>query len=95
MPTSTTTPPTAAFQDAVVTSIKQSQKLALDGVTAWADLAGKAFKSAPAFNSLPVVDFVPDARELVDASFGLAEELLAVQKEFSTKLFDAVAKSAR
>jgi hypothetical protein len=31
----------------------------------------------------------------VDASFGLAEELLAVQKEFSTKLFDAVAKSAR
>ena len=89
MPT-TTTAPAAAFQDALVASIKQGQEFALTGITAWTDLAGKAFTAAPAFEKLPFADVVPDAREFIDASFSFAEELLAVQKEFSIKLVDAV-----
>jgi hypothetical protein len=34
---------------------------------------------------------MPEARELVDAGFGFAAELLAVQKDFSDKLLDAMA----
>jgi hypothetical protein len=67
-----------------------SQELALSGISAWTDLAGKAFP-VPAFESLPFATAVPEAREVVDASFAFIEELLAVQKDFSVKLLDAVA----
>ena len=87
MPTATA--PAAAIQDAVVSSIKQGQELALSGITAWTDLAGKAFP-APALDAIPFADSMPEARELVDASFAFVEELLAVQKDFSVKLLEAV-----
>ena len=89
----TTTAPAAAIQDAVVSSIKQGQELALTSISAWTDLAGKAFP-LPAFDSLPSLPFttvMPEARELVDAGFGFVAELLAVQKDFSDKLLDSLA----
>jgi hypothetical protein len=86
----TTTAPAAAMQDAVVSSIKQGQELALSGITAWTDLAGKAFP-LPAFDSLPFMTAMPEARELMDAGFGFAAELLAVQKDFTDKLLDSLA----
>ena len=87
MPTATA--PAAAIQDAVVSSIKQGQELALTSISAWTDLAGKAFP-LPAFDSLPFATAMPEARELVDAGFGFAAELLAVQKDFSDKLLDSL-----
>ena len=86
----TTTAPAAAIQDAVVSSIKQGQELALTSISAWTDLAGKAFP-LPAFDSLPFMTAMPEARELVDVGFGFAAELLAVQKDFSDKLLDSLA----
>ena len=87
----TTTAPAAAIQDAVVSSIKQGQELALSSIGAWTDLAGKAFPlPLPAFDSLPFMSAVPEARELVEAGFGFAAELLAVQKDFSDKLLDSL-----
>ena len=73
-----------------MSSIKQGQELALTSISAWTDLAGKAFP-IPAFDSLPFTTAMPEARELVDAGFGFAAELLAVQKEFSDKLLDSMA----
>jgi hypothetical protein len=93
MPTKTTDA-TSALTDAFVTSVKQGQELAFSGITAWADLTGKAL-SLPKVDSLPFADAIPNPREIVEASFGFAEELLATQKEFAIKLVDAVAvKSA-
>src|SRR4051794_11851868 len=92
MPTATA--PTAAIQDAVVSSIKQGQELALTSISAWPALAGKAFPIPallPAFASLPFATVLPETRELVDAGFGFAAELLAVQKDFSDKLLDSLA----
>lgn len=86
----TTTAPATAIQDAVVSSIKQGQELALTSISAWTDLAGKAFP-LPAFDSLPFMTAMPEARELVDVGFGFAAELLAVQKDFSDKLLDSLA----
>jgi hypothetical protein len=92
MPTTTRTAEgTAAFTDAIVSSVKQGQELAFSGLNAWVDFAGKAF-SLPKVDSLPFADAIPKPRELVEASFGFAEELLATQKEFALKLADAVAK---
>jgi hypothetical protein len=91
MPTATAaSAPASALQDAVVGSIKQSQELALNSLNAWNELATKAFPIS-GLDALPFAGAVPETRELVDASFDLAQELLSVQKDFSAKLLDAVA----
>jgi hypothetical protein len=88
MPTKTTET-TSALTDAVVNSAKLGQELALSGLNAWVDVAGKAL-SLPKVESFPFADVLPNAREVVEASFGFAEELLATQKEFAIKVVDAV-----
>jgi len=89
MPTKTSDA-TNAFTEAIVTSVKQGQELAFNGISAWVDLTGKAF-ALPKTDSLPFASALPNPRELVEASFGFAEELLATQKEFAFRLVDAVA----
>jgi hypothetical protein len=84
---------TTAVTDAFVNTIKQSQELATTGLTAWIDLAGKTF-ATPSFDALPFADAMPNPREVIDVSFGFAEELLATQKELAVKLVDAVAPLA-
>jgi len=79
-----------AFTEAIVTSVKQGQELAFSGLTAWVDLTGKAF-TLPKADAIPFASTLPNAREFVEAGFGLAEELLATQKEFAIKLVDTVA----
>jgi len=80
---------TGAFTDAIVSSVKQGQELAFSGISAWVDLTSKAF-SLPKSEALPFATSIPSPREFVETSFGLAEELLATQKEFAIKLADAV-----
>ncbi len=93
MPTKTTDA-TSALTEAIVSGVKQSQELAFSGITAWVDLTGKAF-TAPKTEALPFIESMPNPREMIEASFGLFEELLATQKEFAIKVVDAVApKSA-
>ena len=72
------------FTDAVVAGVKQSQELALSGISRWVDFAGKAFNACPSSTRLPFVDQLPNPKEIVDASFGFAEELLGTQKDFAT-----------
>ena len=92
--TAKTAEATSALTDAIVSGVKQSQDLMLSGISAWVDFTGKAF-SAPKVEGLPFMDSMPDAKEIVDASFGFVEELLKTQKEFAYKLVDAVpAKTA-
>jgi hypothetical protein len=83
-----TADPTAVITDMFVTSLKQGQELAVAGVSAWVDFAGKAFTmpSMPTFDTLPTVD----AQELIDVSFGFAEEVLATQKQLATKMLEVV-----
>jgi hypothetical protein len=87
MPSSTAS--ATAAQDAVVTSLKQGQELALSGLNAWTELAGKTFP-LPSLETLPFAAAVAESRQLIDASFGFASELLAIQKAFSDQVLDAV-----
>jgi hypothetical protein len=95
--TTPTTAVAAALQDAVVTSIKQSQDFALGTIAAWNDLAGNVFPrtALPAFDSISFAEVVPEAREIVNAGFLFVEELLAAQKDFSANLFEAAAKATK
>jgi len=89
-----TADPTAAITDAFVSSLKQGQELAAASYTAWVDFAGKAFAmpSMPSFDSFPGFDSLPvvDAQEIIEVSFGFAEEVLATQKQFATKVLEVV-----
>jgi hypothetical protein len=88
MPTKTSDP-TAVFTDAVLAGVKQSQELAFSGISLWIDFAGKAF-TLPELDSLPFVDQLPSPKDVVESSFGFAEELLGTQKDFAIKVVDAV-----
>jgi len=88
-----TSDPTTMFTDAFVSGVKQTQELALSGMGMWADLAGKAF-ALPQLDALPFADALVKPREVVEAGFGFAEELLATQKEFAFKLVDSMSPKA-
>ena len=92
MPTKTADA-TSAITDVFVTTIKQSQDLATTGLNAWVELAGKTF-AMPSMDALPFAEVLPNPREVIEVSFGFAEEVLATQKELATKLVDAVAPKA-
>jgi hypothetical protein len=90
---STKTAPTAAvasaLQDAVVTSIKQTQQFTLGAINAWSDLAGNVFPrtAVPGLDSFGFAELVPEAGAIVDAGFVFVEELVAAQKDFTANLF--------
>jgi len=84
-----TVDPTAVFTDAVIAGVKQSQEVAFSGISLWMDFAGKAF-TLPELESIPFVDQLPNAKAVVESSFGFAEELLTTQKDFAVKVVDAV-----
>jgi predicted oxidoreductase len=87
-----TTDPTALVTDTFLAGMKQGQEMAMSGLTAWADFAGKAFTmpSIPGFESIPGLESVPAPKEFIEASFGFAEELLASQKEFAIKVVETM-----
>ncbi len=84
--------PTAAVREQFFTSVKQGQELALSGLGAWWSLVGKAVPT-PQLDLLPLGDTLPKPSEVVETSFAFAEELLAIHKEFATKLVDTLAAS--
>jgi hypothetical protein len=89
-----TADPTTVFADAFIAGVKQTQELAFSGLTAWADLAGKPF-AMPELESLPFFDSVPSPKDMIETSFGFAEELLATQKDFALKLVGAMAPAKK
>ena len=84
-----TSDPTAVFTDAILAGVKQSQELAFSGISLWIDFAGKAF-TLPELDSLPFVDQLPSPKDVVESSFGFAEELLGTQKDFAIKVVEVM-----
>jgi len=84
---------TTAITDAFVTTIKQSQELVATGFSAWVDFAGKNF-AMPSMDSIPFADAIPNPKEVLDVTYGFAEELLATQKDLAYKFVDALAFAA-
>ncbi len=82
--------PTTAVRDQFFSSVKQGQDLALSGLGAWWSLVGKAVPT-PQLDMLPLGDTLPKPAEIVETSFAFVEEMLAMQKDFATKLVDTLA----
>ena len=67
----------------MLTTIKQSQDLALAGIKTFYDAANKAFP-------MPNLGALPNPRELAKTTFGVVEAVIGLQKEFVAELSSLV-----
>jgi hypothetical protein len=86
MATTKTAPATAAAQiqtagDQLIGSIRQTQRLALDAASKWVEVVNTALPTLPPLPTLPGTPTKGDVEAALAASFGFAQELLAVQRE--------------
>jgi hypothetical protein len=81
-PKAPTTKLATAMRDEMIASVRQAQQFTLDAVSTWADVVAKMYPELPA---TPVVAR-SDVLEGLGATFGVAEELLAMQRKFATDL---------
>jgi hypothetical protein len=74
------------YQEQLLSMIEQSQKLAVDSVSAWAKAAKPLAKTAPA---APAVEGAVSPKELLDNSYGFAAKLLEAQHEYLSAVLAA------
>lgn len=72
---------------AMYSMLGQSQKLVADGISSWTELAARF---AAGNGSTELFGGLFDPRRMTGEAFRLAEELVALQKEFTLKLVDAM-----
>jgi len=75
------------YQDQVLSLIEQSQKLAVESVSAWTKAVQPIAKNAPA---APIAG-VPSPKEIVDNQYAFAAKLLDAQHEYFTAVLTAAA----
>jgi hypothetical protein len=81
----------SVVREQFIGSVKQSQQIALEAVTTWADAVGKVVPQLP---SLPFVPPVPELNETIQITFDVAQDLLNAQREFATSLVSALTPAA-
>ena len=74
------------YQEQLLGMIEQSQKLAVDSVSAWAKAAKPLAKAAPV---APAVEGAVLPKELLDNSYGFAAKLLEAQHEYFSAVLAA------
>jgi hypothetical protein len=87
MPT-TITEYTQAVQERTLDAVRQGQDAIVGAVGAWAQAVESAIPATPAF---PYADGIPSAQELIETSFGFAEQLLKAQRAFAENVLAAAA----
>jgi hypothetical protein len=84
--TKTTVDSTAAIQDQLLESVKQSQKTILELVESWS----KNVQTTPSIPVAQVPAGVPQPAEVIANAYDFAEKLLHNQREFSQALVGAI-----
>jgi hypothetical protein len=75
------------YQDQVLSLMEQSQKLAVESVSAWTKAVQPLAKNAPA---APVAG-LPTPKEIVDNQYAFAAKLLEAQHEYLSAVLTAAA----
>ena len=89
MPTAIET--TREMQDKIFAGIEASQKAIVDGVRTWAESVETVFAKAP---ELAFSDPAKPS-QLLETTFGFTERLFNSNREFVTKVFEAVLPATR
>jgi hypothetical protein len=90
MPT-TLTEYTQQAQEQTLKVIRDSQEGVVEAVRAWASALEKAVPAVPEVPSLPLAEEFPSPGEIIETSFGFAEQLLHAQREFVESVLAAAA----
>jgi hypothetical protein len=85
---STTAEYAQAAQEQTLKSIRETQQAIVEAVRTWADAIEK---TTPASSALPLAEELPSPQEIVQTSFGFAEQLLKAQREFAENVLAAAA----
>jgi hypothetical protein len=85
---STTTEYAQAAQEQTLKSIRETQQAIVEAVRTWAD---SIEKTTPATSALPFAEELPSPKEILQTSFGFAEQLLKAQREFTENVLAAAA----
>jgi hypothetical protein len=74
------------YQEQMLGMIEQSQKVAVESVTAWAKATQPLAKNAPVTTAVPGM---ASPKDLVDNAFGFATKLMGAQHEYLSAVFAA------
>ena len=89
--TATFTDYTQQTQEQTLKVIRDSQEGMVEAVRAWAKAIEKVAPAAPEIPALPLADELPSPKEIVETSFGFAEQLLQAQRQFVGSVLTAAA----
>ncbi len=82
---------TQQAQEQTLKVIRDSQEGMVEAVRAWATAIEKAAPAVPEIPALPLADEFPSPKEIVETSFGFAEQLLKAQRQFVGNVLTAAA----
>jgi hypothetical protein len=82
---------TQQAQEQTLKVIRDSQEGMVEAVRAWASVIEKVAPAVPELPALPLADEFPSPKEIVETSFGFAEQLLEAQRQFLGNVLTAAA----
>ena len=83
---SSTTEYAQAAQEQTLKTIRETQHAVVEAVRTWADAVEKI---TPTSAAIPTSEELPSPQEIIQTSFGFAEELLKAQREFAENVLAA------
>ncbi|MDQ2811985.1 MAG: hypothetical protein M3Z75_08930 [Actinomycetota bacterium] len=78
---------TSDLQDQILSTIRQSQDMALDALKTWVETVQSIAPSIPAM-SIPGADQLPKPHDVVARGYEFAEQMLTNQRKFADQVLD-------
>jgi hypothetical protein len=81
---------TQDLQDAFLSTVRESQEIALGAIKTWVDTIQSFTPAIPSF-PMPLIDRLPKPHQVIDTGYDFAEKLLASQRKFAVEALKAAA----
>jgi hypothetical protein len=80
---------TQDLQNDILTTVRKSQESVIDAIKTWVETVQSITPKLPSV-TLPLVDQLPKAEEVVASAYDFAEKLLAGQRKFAEDMVKAL-----
>ena len=81
---------TQDLQDAFLSTVRESQGIALGAIKTWVDTVQSFTPAIPSI-PMPLIDRLPRPHQVVDGGYEFVEKLLASQRKFAVEALKAAA----
>ena len=79
---------TQDLQDAFLSTVRESQEIALGAIKTWVDTVQFFTPAIPSF-PMPLIDRLPKPHQVVDNGYEFVEKLMASQRKFTVEALKA------